>query len=67
MFTQNEIEGNWGIQEENKRDDFIKRFKKIKELFKLGENIDYIVFGQPFITKLYRELRLNNLTETSES
>ncbi len=57
LFTQNEIGGEWDIEEENKRDHFTKRFKKIKEFFKLGKEYGLYSFRHTFITKLYRELR----------
>ena len=57
LFTQNEIGGKWDIEEENKRDHFTKRFKKVKEFFKLGKDYGLYSFRHTFITKLYRELR----------
>jgi len=60
LFTQNEIGGKWDIEEENKRDHFTKRFKKIKEFFKLGKEYGLYSFRHTFITKLYRELRKTN-------
>ena len=36
---------------------FTKRFKKIKEFFKLGKEYGLYSFRHTFITKLYRELR----------
>ncbi len=60
LFTQNEIGGEWDIEEENKRDHFTKRFKKIKDHFKLGKEYGLYSFRHTFITKLYRELRKTN-------
>ena len=57
LFTQKGIGGKWDIEEENKRDHFTKRFKKIKEFFKLGKEYGLYSFRHTFITKLYRELR----------
>lgn len=60
LFTQNTIGGEWDIEEENKRDYFTKRFKKIKDHFKLGKEYGLYSFRHTFITKLYRELRKTN-------
>ena len=60
LFTQNVIGGEWDIEEENKRDYFTKRFKKIKDHFKLGKEYGLYSFRHTFITKLYRELRKAN-------
>ncbi len=57
LFTQYQIGGMWDIEEENKRDHFTKRFKKIKDVFKLGKEYGLYSFRHTFITKLYRELR----------
>ena len=57
LFTQNSIGGVWDIEEENKRDYFTKKFKKIKDHFKLGSEYGLYSFRHTFITKLYRELR----------
>ena len=57
LFTQKGIGGKWDIEEENKRDHFTKRFKQIKEFFKLGKEYGLYSFRHTFITKLYRELR----------
>lgn len=60
LFTQNAIGGAWDIEESNKRDYFTKRFKKIKDYFKLGNEYGLYSFRHTFITKLYRELRKTN-------
>lgn len=60
LFTQNAIGGEWSIAEENKRDHFTKRFKKVKDYFKLGNEYGLYSFRHTFITKLYRELRKSN-------
>lgn len=60
LFTQNTIGGEWDIEEENKRDYFTKRFKNIKDHFKLGKEYGLYSFRHTFITKLYRELRKTN-------
>lgn len=60
LFTQNEIGGEWNIEESNKRDYFTKRFKKIKEHLRLGNEYGLYSFRHTFITKLYRELRKTN-------
>ncbi|WP_425657318.1 tyrosine-type recombinase/integrase [Tenacibaculum ascidiaceicola] len=60
LFTQNTIGGDWDIEEENKRDHFTKRFKNIKDHFKLGKEYGLYSFRHTFITKLYREFRKTN-------
>ena len=41
----------------NKRDYWSKRFKKVKEVFGMGNEYGIYSFRHTFITKLYRELR----------
>lgn len=49
--------GFWETSEVNRRDYWSKRFKKVKEHFKLDEDYGIYSFRHTFITKLYRELR----------
>ncbi|WP_379660207.1 tyrosine-type recombinase/integrase [Psychroserpens luteus] len=55
IFTPTEIGGAWDISEANKRDYFTKRFKKVKDYFKLGVDYGLYSFRHTFITMLYRE------------
>lgn len=49
----------WQTSEVNRRDYWSKRFKKIKQKFKLSEDYGIHSFRHTFITKLYHELRKN--------
>ena len=55
LFTPFAIGGEWGTSETDKRDYFSKRFKKVKEHFKLGKDYGLYSFRHTFITKLYGE------------
>jgi len=57
LFTPEKIGGQWQANETNRRDHFSKRFKEVKEHFKLGVNYGMYSFRHTFITKLYQELR----------
>jgi integrase len=57
LFTPHKIGGHWEANENNRRDYFSKRFKKVvKEHFGLDENYGLYSFRHTFITKLYRNL-----------
>lgn len=55
LFTPEGIGGVWDTEETNKRDYFSKRFKKVKDYFKLGSNYGLYSFRHTFITKLYTD------------
>ena len=55
LFTPFAIGGEWGTSETDKRDYFSKRFKKVKDHFKLGKDYGLYSFRHTFITKLYSE------------
>ena len=57
LFTPEKIGGQWEANETNRRDHFSKRFKEVKEHFKLGVNYGMYSFRHTFITKLYQQLR----------
>ena len=57
LFTPFVIGGEWETAETDKRDYFSKRFKKVKDHFKLGKEYGLYSFRHTFITKLYRNLR----------
>lgn len=58
LFTPDGIGQPWHADENNRRDNFSKRFKKVdKEHFDLNEDYGLYSFRHTFITKLYRELR----------
>jgi integrase len=57
LFTPDKIGGTWDTTEDNKRDYFSKRYKKVvKDHFQLGKNYGLYSFRHTFITKLYRAL-----------
>lgn len=58
LFTPNKIGDFWDATENNRRDNFSKRFKEVvKDPFNLGIDYGMYSFRHTFITKLYRELR----------
>jgi len=58
LFTPEKFGEKWATSENNKRDYFSKRFKKVvKDHFKLDKNFGLYSFRHTYITKLYRELR----------
>lgn len=56
IFTPTGV-GEWERTEMGRREYWGKRFKKIKEPLRLGEDYTMYSFRHTFITKLYRELR----------
>ncbi|WP_456424758.1 tyrosine-type recombinase/integrase [Lutibacter sp.] len=61
LFTREKIGGIWDTNENDKRNYFSKRFKKVvKDHFKLGKEYGLYSFRHTFITKLYRELVKNS-------
>ncbi|WP_248723256.1 site-specific integrase [Seonamhaeicola sp. ML3] len=57
LFTPSKIGGAWKTGENNKRDYFTKRFRKmVKEPLGIGEDYGLYSFRHTSITKLYREL-----------
>lgn len=59
LFGRFNIGEDWDAEETNKRNEFSKRFKKIKDHFKLGEEYGLYSFKHTFITKLYKGFREN--------
>ena len=58
LFTPNGLGLEWEAEENNRRDNFSKRFKTvIKDHFNLGSEYGLYSFRHTFITKLYRKLR----------
>ena len=56
LFTPDKTGGNWETTEQNKRDYFSKRFKKVvKDHFNLGKDYGLYSFRHTYITKLYRK------------
>ncbi|SNR50848.1 Phage integrase family protein [Lutibacter agarilyticus] len=58
LFTPKQFGAKWEASENNKRDHFSKRFKKVvKDHFNLDKNYGLYSFRHTYITKLYREIR----------
>ena len=57
LFGRFEIGEDWDAGETNKRNEFSKRFKAIKDHFELGVEFGMYSFRHTFITKLYRKFR----------
>jgi integrase len=55
VFTPTEIGGEWNTGENDKRDYFSKRFKKVKDHFGLGKDYGLYSFRHTFITRLYQQ------------
>ncbi|OAB28787.1 Site-specific recombinase XerD [Flavobacterium fryxellicola] len=56
LFCPTQIGGEWEAEENNRRDHFSKRFKTVKDQFKLGKDYGLYSFRHTSITNLYREL-----------
>ncbi|WP_276165474.1 tyrosine-type recombinase/integrase [Zobellia alginiliquefaciens] len=67
LFTPERIGGEWETDESNKRDYFSKRFKKVKDHFKLGKDYGLYSFRHSFITGLYREMAKTATSEEVKS
>jgi integrase len=58
LFTPNGFGLKWEAEENNRRDNFSKRFKTVvKDPFKLSSDYGLYSFRHTFITKLYRSIR----------
>ncbi|TLF47121.1 tyrosine-type recombinase/integrase [Maribacter aurantiacus] len=55
LFTPQAIGDIWGAEEGSRRDYFTKRFKKVKDLFKLNEEYTLYSYRHTYVSKLYRE------------
>jgi hypothetical protein len=61
LFTPKGLGKIWNTSDQNKRDYFSKRFKKVvKEHFNLGVDYGLYSFRHTYITKIYRELVKNS-------
>jgi integrase len=68
LFTPDKIGGEWDTIENNRRDYFSKRYKKVvKEHFNLGKNYGLYSFRHTFITKLYRALVIDSSPHAAKS
>jgi integrase len=57
LFGRFGLGEEWNATETNRRTEFSKRFKDVKDHFGLGEDFGLYSFRHTFITKLYRKLR----------
>lgn len=55
LFTPNQIGAKWEVEENNRRDNFSKKFKIIKDYFGLNEHYGLYSFRHTSITNLYKE------------
>ena len=67
LFTPTAIGGEWDAEENNRRDNFSKKFKKIKDHFEMDENYGLYSFRHTAITNLYRELRKTKTPHEAKS
>jgi integrase len=56
LFTPTQIGASWEAEENNRRDNFSKKFKVIKDHFGLNEDYGLYSFRHTSITNLYKEL-----------
>ena len=57
LFTPTAIGAEWEAEENNRRDNFSKKFKLVKDHFKLNKDYGLYSFRHTAITNLYREIR----------
>ncbi|WP_047247497.1 tyrosine-type recombinase/integrase [Maribacter thermophilus] len=67
LFNMNRLGGIWTTNESNKRDYYTKRFKKVKDHFKLGTDYSMYSFRHTYIGKLYRELEKHHSPNEAKS
>lgn len=57
LFTLKDSPGEWIATDNNRRDRYSKRFKKVKDKFNLGNDYGLYSFRHSFITNLFQHLR----------
>ena len=62
LFTKDGYWGEWDISEDAKRGHFSREFRKVKDVFGLGEDFGVYSFRHAFVSKLYRSLRSEGLS-----
>lgn len=67
LFGRFGIGEEWSAAETNRRTEFSKRFKGVKDHFGLGKDFGLYSFRHTFITKLYRKLREENSPNETKS
>ncbi len=59
--------GDWDAEENNRRDNFSKKFKLVKDHFNLNQDYGLYSFRHTSITNLYREIRKAKTPHESKS
>lgn len=67
LFTPTAIGAEWEAEENNRRDNFSKKFKLVKDHFKLNKDYGLYSFRHTAITNLYREIRKTKTPHESKS
>lgn len=67
LFTPNAIGAAWEAEENNRRDNFSKKFKVVKDHFILSKDYGLYSFRHTAITNLYREIRKTKTTHEAKS
>lgn len=67
LFTPNAIGAEWDAEENNRRDNFSKKFKLVKDHFKLNKDYGLYSFRHTAITNLYREIRKTKTPHEAKS
>lgn len=57
LFTLKDTPGEWKATDNNRREKYSKRFKKVKDKFDLGSDYGLYSFRHSFITNLFQHLR----------
>jgi integrase len=67
LFTPTAIGAQWDAEENNRRDNFSKKFKLVKDHFNLNQDYGLYSFRHTSITNLYREIRKGKTPHESKS
>jgi integrase len=67
LFTPTAIGAEWEAEENNRRDNFSKKFKLVKDHFKLNKDYGLYSFRHTAITNLYREIRKTKTSHEAKS
>jgi integrase len=67
LFTPTAIGAQWDAEENNRRDNFSKKFKLVKDHFNLNQDYGLYSFRHTSITNLYREIRKAKTPHESKS
>lgn len=67
LFTPNALGAAWEAEENNRRNNFSKKFKVVKDHFILSKDYGLYSFRHTAITNLYREIRRTKTTHEAKS